>query len=137
MPGLLPSVVIRRVMDVHEMVLVHRALDIVLQECEGQDVAAVTGVHLIVGEATDVMEEFVGDMFRFLARGTVAENARLVVERMPLAVRCNRCSTVFPIKIRQEETWRCPTCGAFHDYVLVSGREFVVDRIDVERAVVA
>lgn len=125
------------VVYVHEMVLVHRALDIVLQECEGRDVAAVTSVHLTVGEATDVVEDFVGDMFRFLARDTVAANAQLVIKRTPLAVRCNRCSTVFPIKIRHEETWHCPSCGAFHDYVLVSGREFVVDHIDVECSAVA
>ncbi len=116
----------------HEMVYVHKALDLVLSECQGRGVSKVLAVHLTVGEATDVVEGYVEDMFRFLARGTVAEGARLVIERAPFKVRCNRCSTVFPIKVTDETTWRCPRCGVYHDYRLVSGREFRVDRIDVD-----
>jgi hydrogenase nickel incorporation protein HypA/HybF len=118
----------------HEMSLVRKVVDIVLSECEGKEVAAVRAVHLTIGEATDVIEEYVEDLFRFLARGTVAEKAEVFIARTPLTVRCLNCGDIFPIDTRDKETWGCPRCTAYQNYRLFSGREFRVDRIDVERS---
>ena len=114
----------------HEMVLVDKALDMVLEVCRERGIDRVEAVHLRVGEARDVVEEFVQDMFSYMARGTAAEYATLVMERVPLRVRCRRCGATFPIAIRQEATWTCPECGTYHDYQLVSGNEFELSRID-------
>lgn len=115
----------------HEMVMIHKMLAAVLKECEGTNVAAVTAINVTIGEATDVVEEFVQDMLQFLARDTLAEGAVLNMARTPLVVRCNQCGTEFPIKVRCEESWVCPECGAYHDYRLVSGREFRIDSYEV------
>lgn len=116
----------------HEMVMIHKMLAAVLKGCEGTSITAVTAINITVGEATDVVDDFVQSMFQFLARDTLAEGAALNVARSPLVVRCNQCATEFPIKIRCEESWRCPHCGAYHDYRLVSGREFRIDSYEVE-----
>lgn len=116
----------------HEMSLIRPVVETVLQSCEGQPIKAVKSVHLTIGEAHDVIDEYVEGLFRHLARGTVAENASVVIEKVPLRVRCNRCGEVFGINVYREETWTCPTCGARQDYVLVSGREFRIDDIVVE-----
>lgn len=117
----------------HEMSLVRKVVDIVAAECGSDDAAEVLAVHLTIGEATDVIENYVEELFQFLARGTNAQNAKLVIARTPLTVRCDRCGTVFPIDVRNSETWGCPQCGAYQKYRLFSGREFRVDRIDVAR----
>jgi hydrogenase nickel incorporation protein HypA/HybF len=116
----------------HEMSLMRQVVDIVLAECEGKNVAVVRAVHLTVGEARDVIEEYVEDLFRFLARGTIAEDAEVVITRIPLMVRCRACGEIFSINTSDRETWRCPRCNAYQDYVLFSGKELRVDRIDIE-----
>lgn len=118
----------------HEMVYARKALDIVLDACKGTDVSLVAAVHLAIGEATDIVPEYVQDKFAFLARGTVAEHARLVIRRIAFRVACDCCGELFGINVRDRATWHCPACGAEHRYHLVSGREFMVEAIDVRTA---
>lgn len=115
----------------HEMVMIHKMLAAVLDECKGTNVASVTAINVTIGEATDIVDEFVQDMFQFLARDTLAQGATLNVSRTPLRVQCNQCGAEFPIKIRCEESWTCSHCGAYHDYHLISGREFRIDSFEV------
>lgn len=115
----------------HEMSLIGPVVNTVLEACRGKDVAHVQSVHLTIGDAHDVVVDLIPGLFRHLARGTVAENAEVVIERVPITVRCNRCGEVFAINLYRESTWVCPRCGAERDYVLNSGREFTIDSIRV------
>ena len=112
----------------HEMGLVRNVVDMVLEECASRDVEAVTSVHLTIGEFGDVVESYVPELFRYLARGTVAADAEVVIERSPARVRCNRCGEIFRVDVHAGG-WPCPRCGAQGDYRLFSGTEFRIDRI--------
>lgn len=115
----------------HEMALVHGVVDAVLEHAEEVGASKVEAVHLTIGEGRDVVEDFMQGLFSFLARGTAAERAKLVVRRVPYAVRCNRCGVVFPLNVRDSSTWTCPHCGAERDYRLYSGMEFMIDEIRI------
>ncbi|MEG0323415.1 MAG: hydrogenase maturation nickel metallochaperone HypA, partial [Raoultibacter sp.] len=69
----------------------------------------------------------------YMARGTVAENAELVITRIPFTVRCNACGQVFHLKLRDSDTWHCVACGK-KDYQLNSGMEFTIDNIEIVNA---
>lgn len=115
----------------HEMSLVHEVLNVVLKSTKGTSVKAVSEVHLTIGEARDVMEDYMNGLFNFLAKGTVAEHARLVINRIPYTVRCADCGEIFHINIRDKKSWMCPQCGAERRYYFNSGMEFRVDSIQV------
>ena len=115
----------------HEMSLIRPAVDLVLQECAGKNVAEVRAVHLTVGVMRDVIEDYMEGLFQHLARGTAAAGAKLVIKRIPAVVICNECATPFPIDVHDAATWTCPHCGAHKNYRLYSGNEFKVDRIEV------
>lgn len=117
----------------HEMSLVRNIVEIVKEEAEAAHAEKVTAIHLVVGEGRDIVEDLVQSMFRFLARGTVAEGAEVVIRHVPYMVRCNRCQTEFHLEIMQPEKWVCPSCGAVKDYKLVSGQEFYISRIAAKR----
>lgn len=68
----------------HEMALVHQVVSLVLDQVRDTDVTEVTAVHLTIGEGRDVIEDYMGGLFSFVARGTVAEHAKLVIHRVPL-----------------------------------------------------
>lgn len=117
----------------HEMSLVRNILALVKEEAEAAHASRITAVHLVVGEGRDIVEDLVQSMFRFLARGTVAEDAAVIVHHVPYKVRCNQCRTEFHLEIMRPEKWACPNCNAYKDYTLVSGREFYISRIEAQR----
>ncbi|QOS68591.1 hydrogenase maturation nickel metallochaperone HypA [Eggerthella guodeyinii] len=118
----------------HEMALVRNVVDVVLDEAEAAHAAEVRAVHLVIGEGRDVVEEYFESLFQFLARGTVAERAEVIIRRVPYRVQCNRCGAVFHVNVIDRATWACPACEAYQDYTLVSGMEFSISKIEaVER----
>ena len=117
----------------HEMSLMRNVLDMVLAECQGKGVEKVEAIYLSIGEASDVVEHKIPSLFRFLAKETIAAEAEVYVERIPVYVHCLQCSNIFPVNTRDESTWTCPRCGAHKKYRLFSGREFWLDKIDVRR----
>ena len=115
----------------HEMALVRNVVDIVLDQAEKANATEVKAVYLTIGYGRDIVEEYFDGLFLFLARGTVAEHAELVIQRTPYTVRCNQCHRVFHIDVFDEKTWVCPFCKAERDYKLNSGMEFAITRIEV------
>jgi hydrogenase nickel incorporation protein HypA/HybF len=119
----------------HEMALMRNVVDMVLQECErDKDITKVVAVRLTIGEMRDVIDEYVPSMFRFLARDTIAEDAQVSINHIPMRVRCLGCGDIFHIDMRDQSTWSCPRCGAYQNYRLFSGNEFRIDKIEVERS---
>ena len=115
----------------HEMAYVRNVVDIVNEHVAATGASEVKTVYLTIGMARDIVEEYFQGLFQFLARGTAAEHAEVVMRRIPFTVRCNQCGFVFPLNVHDERTWTCPMCKAARDYKVNSGMEFAIDRIDV------
>ncbi|MEC4295402.1 hydrogenase maturation nickel metallochaperone HypA [Adlercreutzia shanghongiae] len=117
----------------HEMGLVRPLVDAVLDHCEEAGAAEVLSVRLSIGEYVDVIERFIPQMFSFLARGTIAEHAEVVIERVPGYAACNSCNNIFSLDTQDKSTWHCPRCGE-RNYRMFSGREFRIDSIEIREA---
>ena len=121
----------------HEMALMRNVVDMVLATCEGKDVGSVRKVYLTIGEMRDVIDEYVPSLFQYLARGTVAENAEVMIEHVPMMVRCqgpddaHPCGEIFHIDTHDPKTWECPRCHAYQRYRLFCGDEFRISKIEV------
>ncbi|MEE8717338.1 MAG: hydrogenase maturation nickel metallochaperone HypA [Coriobacteriales bacterium] len=118
----------------HEMSLVREIVDAVLEECSEAGVTKVDTVRLTIGELHDVVEEYIPGLFRYLARGTVASDAEVVIDRVPARLSCGRCGEVFRADPRNPRGWECPACHADGGFKLRSGMEFAIDSIEVEDA---
>ncbi len=114
----------------HEMSILSNVMDIVLDYAEKNSAHEVKSVTLVVGELRDVVDELMESCFQFLARGTIAENASLIMEKVPLKAQCDSCRLVFPADIKRPESLACPDCGstALHIH---SGKEFLIKSIEV------
>lgn len=115
----------------HEMALVRDVVDVVLAKAQEARAKSVTEVYLTVGDARDIVVEYFQGLFRHLARGTIAENAEMVISSSPFMVECNQCGHVYHIDVRESRTWPCPVCG-LKDYHVCSGMEFTIDGIEIE-----
>lgn len=115
----------------HELALTRSVVQVVTEEAERAGAQRVRAVHLTIGYARDIVDELFEGCFEFLARGTVAQGAELVIERVPLMVRCKGCGLVYHIDVRNDATWPCPRC-AQKDYEVTCGMEFQISKIEVE-----
>ena len=117
----------------HEMSLVRNVVRIVKEEAEAANAAEVKKVHIVLGEGRDIVVDLFQSLFQFLARGTVAEHAEVVLHHVPYMVACKKCGSEFHLVVPDQSTWTCPVCGAYRDYKLVSGMEFYISRIEASR----
>lgn len=115
----------------HEMSLTHDVVDTVLRQAEIAGATEVRGVHLTVGEIHDIVDDLFMKCFAYLARGTIAEHAKVGITRVRLTVRCKDCAEVFPIQLYGfHGDVVCPRCGS-RRYGINSGEEFTIDDIEV------
>ncbi len=108
----------------HELTVTQNIIDIAMGEAEGR---RITGINLVIGELSSVVEESIRFCFDVIARDTPAEGARICVTRVPGVIRCASCSAAFGM----EREGLCPECGKRGGEV-TAGREFYLESIEVE-----
>lgn len=114
----------------HEMGLTRDVLDTVLSEAAKANARKVCSVTLSIGYVRDIAEDVFEGLFEWLARGTVAEGAELIINRVPVMVLCHNCEALYHIEVMDAETWPCPFCGT-KDYDIKTGLEFRIDDINI------
>lgn len=114
----------------HELQVTERILEVVLRHASGQEVSRVVAIHLRVGELSHLADEWIQHYFDYLSRGTLAENAKLVIQKTPIVLACDSCSGTFEAKREDLADARCPECGESRNHV-VSGHEYVVENMEV------
>lgn len=112
----------------HELAITQSILTISLRAAEEQHARRIRAIRLKLGAFSGVVPECVQLYLDVLAKGTIAEGARIEAERLPLRVRCNDCGQVSEIDRRHIA---CPACGSANLHRL-SGREFLVDSLEVD-----
>lgn len=86
-------------------------------------------MHLKVGVLRDFQEEWMQRYFDHLSLGTIAEGAKLKVERVPLQLNCGDCGHMFLPDISQDR-FQCPECDG-KENGLVTGNEFLIESVGV------
>ena len=114
----------------HEMSILSNVMDVVLKYAQEESAHEVVSVTLVVGELRDVIDELMESCFQFLARDTIAANASLIMEKVPLKAQCECCKLVFPASIKQPESLVCPDCASTQ-LRIYSGKEFLIKSIEI------
>lgn len=116
----------------HELSVTEKILDIVLKHAQMNRVNRVISVTLIIGEMSDLENDWIQHYFDYLSKDTAAGGAVLKIEKVPIILRCNPCGR--NIEIRREDIGgtRCPECGATGDFSIISGREYYIKEMEAE-----
>jgi len=112
----------------HEFSIATSLLSIITDEAARFQGAPVTTVNLRIGTLTAVVPEALEFAFQALSRGTVAEGANLVIERVALRVACNACGME---SIPTDPFIICSHCGS-GDVDIRSGRELEIESMEIE-----
>lgn len=112
----------------HEMSIVSGILDIALKEARSADAQVIRTVEIEVGELAGVEIPALEFGFEVARRGTLAEQAELIIHEIPGLGHCQDCDkdvaidSFIPV---------CPTCGELLPGVL-QGKELRVRSIVVD-----
>ncbi|NLH80600.1 MAG: hydrogenase maturation nickel metallochaperone HypA [Phyllobacteriaceae bacterium] len=112
----------------HEMSLMESVLEIVEDEARKAGARSVKTVKLAIGELSHVEPEAMAFCFEAVIRGTLAEGARLEIERVPGQGWCLDCAETVAIS---ERFGTCPKCGG-HKVQMTGGDDLRVAELEVE-----
>lgn len=93
----------------HELWLCRQILDIVKQKTQDHVEQHIKHIYLEVGQLAGIDPSALEFSFEVVARGSVAENAILVIIDVPAKARCEHCGQVIDIQAYGET---CPTCSS-------------------------
>jgi hydrogenase nickel incorporation protein HypA/HybF len=112
----------------HELSLARGILDVALRAAERSGAERILTVYVKVGAFSGVVPSYLDECFTLLAKETSAGAAKLVVEEIPVTVRCRSCGAESTVARRGT---CCPQCGS-GDIAMLTGRECYVDRLEAE-----
>ena len=115
----------------HELPITESILKIVLKHAEMNSARRVMVIHLQVGKLSDLEDDWIQRYFDYLSKGTLAEGAKLKIERTPIMMQCNACSTSYEADMARMSDLVCPACGE-KGGTLLSGREYIIKEMEVQ-----
>jgi hydrogenase nickel incorporation protein HypA/HybF len=113
----------------HELSVTQSILDIALRHGQQAGAQRIAAINLVIGELTGFVDDSIQFYFDFLSQDTLAQGARLAIERIAPQARCHACGAEYPPP--DSRLWTCPQCGELGGDV-TAGREFFVASIEIE-----
>lgn len=114
----------------HELAICQGMLAQVATIAAQHHAVAVAAIHLRIGPLSGVEPQLLNQAFPLASAGTVAAGARLVVEALPVVVRCRRCgaeSEAPPNRLL------CAECGDWNTE-LMKGDELLLASVELTTA---
>jgi hydrogenase nickel incorporation protein HypA/HybF len=112
----------------HELSLALSLLDEVGAAAEREGATRVASVRLRVGRMSGIVKDALLFSWDLARAGTVADEASLVIDEVPLAVWCPQCIAERPV--REGELLVCEECGTVTP-TIVHGRELELVAMEV------
>ncbi|HTZ18253.1 MAG TPA: hydrogenase maturation nickel metallochaperone HypA [Dissulfurispiraceae bacterium] len=112
----------------HELSIAESLLEIALENCREKGFGRIGNIRVQIGKASGIMPDALLFGFDALKEGTIADQAVLEVEEVPVAGHCNSCDSEFTTE--ESYVLSCPHCGGL-SYVLKTGRELLITEMEV------
>jgi hydrogenase nickel incorporation protein HypA/HybF len=113
----------------HELSLCQALIDQVEQIARENEAVSVKAIWVQVGPLSGAEIPLLKHAYPVAASGSVAEDAELFIERMPVRVRCRRCGAESEASANR---LLCGQCGDYHTD-LVSGDEMLLARLELDK----
>ena len=114
----------------HELAVCQALIDQVERVARQNDARRVVSIVITVGPLSGVEPQLLEHAYPLAAAGTIAEHASLVIETVPVRVRCRTC------KAETEAASNRLVCGSCKDWHVdvIAGEEMLLQRVEIETA---
>ena len=113
----------------HELAVCQALIGQVRDIARQHQATAVTAVNVRIGPLSGVEADLLEQAFPLASAGTVAEASRLVIEKLPIRVRCEACGAETLV---EPNRLVCGRCGDWHTR-LVSGDEMLLASVELTK----
>lgn len=112
----------------HETSICQRVVEQLKQIAQAQSATAVTQVKIQLGPFSGITAEGFQHAFPFATTDTIASDAELIIETLPLRILCRQCNTEQETSPQQLV---CPACDST-DIQLLNGDEIQIHSIEIK-----
>ena len=112
----------------HELPITQSLLKIALDHADKANAQQITGINIVMGELSSMVDDSIQFYWEIIAKDTIAEKATLHFRRVPAELQCMTC---FEKYHPTEQELICPKCGSVGAKI-IAGEEFSLESIDVE-----
>lgn len=112
----------------HELSVTQGILNLCLDEANKHGVKKINILNIKVGELTGLVPDYINKYFNTIAKDTIAEEATVNFEIVPVGIKCNECQYEGPLG---KSRYTCPNCEG-NKYTINKGREFYLDTMEVD-----
>ena len=113
----------------HELSIAMNILNIVEDTCRRQDCGRVDAVFVRIGQASGVMKDALLFAFDHVKGESLAREARLHIEEVPVGGHCAGCGSDFSVE--EKYVFECPLCGG-RNFSITSGHELEIMELEVD-----
>ncbi len=114
----------------HELAVTENILEIALRHAREAGAQRVTGLYLVIGRLSSIVDDSVQFYWDIISKGSPAEGARLHFRRIAVELQCQSCGQRYA---PEGKDMACPACGSTRIEIL-AGEEFCLEAIDVDAA---
>jgi len=112
----------------HELSIAQSIIEIVEEKTKSNMNKKVKLVHLKVGRLSNILLDSLNFGFETLIQDTNLNDAKLVIEEVPVVIACNDCGINSEVK---GLSFFCPECKS-NKIKMISGDELFVTKIELE-----
>jgi hydrogenase nickel incorporation protein HypA/HybF len=113
----------------HEASIAMNILDTLIAQCERDGYGKITEVQVQIGAAANVLPESLSFTFDIVKRETIAREAQLRIDLIPVGGHCPGCKREFTTEAQY--IWECPFC-ATPGLEITQGSEIRIVSMEVE-----
>lgn len=112
----------------HELSIVASLFEILEEKAKEKKAEKITSVKLKVGALSGVVPEFLETAFNIYKKDTIADEAELKIEEVPLKVKCEKCGAEI---IKNDYVFICEKCDS-RELKTLAGTELLLEKIELE-----
>ncbi len=111
----------------HELSIIANLYEIMEEKAKEQGAKKITLVKLQVGVLSGVVPDFLETAFDIFKNDTMASDAVLEIEKVPLKIHCQSCGSE---TISEELVFLCTECSSTQIKIL-DGTELILEKMDI------
>lgn len=111
----------------HEISLMENTLATALTQARNQGATHIHSLKMNVGQLSGVVPDALEFAFDIVTKGTIAQEAKLEIELIPVTCYCPQCNLSFT---PPDELYQCPQCFQISTLIL-QGRELELASLEV------
>ena len=112
----------------HELSIVASLFEILEEKAKEQKAKKITSIKVKVGALSGVVPEFLKTAFDVYKKDTIAAEAEITIEEVPLKVHCEKCGAEI---IKNDFVFICEKCDS-RELKTLAGTELLLEKIELE-----